>query len=212
MLNFQTYYHIYNHANGTDNLFRSDENYRYFLQQWSRYIKPVAFTYAYCLMPNHFHFLIRTKSEAEIRDNLNFKEKDLPGLILLFLFSKAKLRASPFENLAGLISKQFGNLFNSYAKAYNKQYNRKGSLFMKPFKSKQIPTEIDLITIVNYIHRNPIHHGFCENHEDWLHSSYHTYLSERPTKTRKDDVLDWFNGKDEFINFHKENMMLIDKS
>lgn len=61
-----TFYHIFNHANGSENLFRSDENYRYFLQQWGKYIEAVAGTYAYCLMPNHIHFLIRTRSEEEM--------------------------------------------------------------------------------------------------------------------------------------------------
>ncbi len=192
-LDFDTYYHVYNHANGDDNLFREEKNYIYFLRQWAKYIEPVAFTYAYCLMPNHFHFLIRTKSEEDV------KEQRLQHL-------------SGFENLTGVISKQFSNFFNAYAKAYNKQYDRRGSLFMRPFKSKEITSESYRIAIVNYIHRNPVHHGFCDGHEEWPHSSYHAYLSELPTKLQKDDTLAWFNGRDEFISFHKEDRALRDKS
>lgn len=193
-LAFDTYYHIYNHANGNENLFRSDENYQYFLRQWAKYIEPVAMTYAYCLMPNHFHFLIRTKSEEDVKEQQQIQH------------------LSGFENLTGVVSKQFSNLFNSYAKAYNKQHNRRGSLFMRPFKSKEITSENYLIAIVNYIHRNPVHHGFCEDYEDWPHSSYHAYLSDHPTKVRKEDVLGWFDGKDEFVNFHMEHKVLVDKS
>ncbi len=65
------YYHIYNRANGNENLFRERENYRYFLKQWEKCIPDVADTLAYCLMPNHFHFLIRTKGEVELMDFLN---------------------------------------------------------------------------------------------------------------------------------------------
>ena len=43
-----SFYHIYNHANGSENLFRSDENYYFFLKRWGKYIEPVAETYAYC--------------------------------------------------------------------------------------------------------------------------------------------------------------------
>lgn len=191
MLDFETYYHIYNHANGSDNLFREEKNYGYFLRLWAEKIDPVAGTYAYCLMPNHFHFLIRTRSEDELKT-----EPDLTGL----------------KNPSGLFSKRLSNLFNAYAKAYNKLYGRRGSLFMRPFKSKEIVSDTYLTAIVNYIHRNPVHHGFCKNIEDWPHSSYHAYLSEKPTKIQKGDILTWFAGKDEFVNFHKADKLLVDKS
>ncbi len=55
------YYHIYNHAIGSENLFRSDENYYYFLKKYALHISPIADTYAYCLLPNHFHLLIQIK-------------------------------------------------------------------------------------------------------------------------------------------------------
>ncbi len=42
----------------------------YFLNQWAKYIEPVAGTYAYCLLPNHFHFLIKTH---ELQSRLRIK-------------------------------------------------------------------------------------------------------------------------------------------
>ncbi|GHE54583.1 hypothetical protein [Roseivirga thermotolerans] len=59
-------YHIYNHANGNENLFKETENYNYFLGQWSKYIEPIANTLAYCLMPNHFHALVLMKRQEEV--------------------------------------------------------------------------------------------------------------------------------------------------
>jgi putative transposase len=172
-----TFYHIYNHANDPENLFRSDENYRYFLQQWSKYVEPVADTYAYCQMPNHIHFLIRTKDEIDLRN--------LPGL----------------EDLSGFISKQFSNLFNSYAKAFNKMYDRRGSLFNRPFKAKEITSDSYLTNVIFYIHHNPIHHGFTTKIEDWPHSSYHALISDKPTRLKRTEVLQWFGSKDAFIKF-----------
>jgi putative transposase len=55
------FYHIYNHAVADGNLFIEDANYQYFLKLWEKYSSPIAETYAYCLMPNHFHFLVRIK-------------------------------------------------------------------------------------------------------------------------------------------------------
>ncbi len=34
LLQPESFYHIYIRANGSENLFRKDENYRYFLKQW----------------------------------------------------------------------------------------------------------------------------------------------------------------------------------
>ncbi len=62
----ERFYHVYNHANGEENLFRQEENYHYFLKLWTKYIEPIADTFAYCLMPNHFHSLIRIKSRIDL--------------------------------------------------------------------------------------------------------------------------------------------------
>lgn len=58
-------YHIWNRGVNHSTIFRSDENYRYFLALYIQHIEPVAKTYAYCLLPNHFHFLVRTRTEEE---------------------------------------------------------------------------------------------------------------------------------------------------
>ncbi len=46
-----SYYHIVNHAIGDENLFRNNENYRYFLRKYAEYLPHVSDTLAYCLMP-----------------------------------------------------------------------------------------------------------------------------------------------------------------
>ena len=60
------YYHIYNRGIDSCNLFTEPDNYEYFLSLYDKYISPVADTFAWVLMPNHFHFLIRVKEELEI--------------------------------------------------------------------------------------------------------------------------------------------------
>lgn len=196
----EKFYHIYNHANGNENLFREEENYRFFLQQWDKYISPIAETYAYCLMPNHIHFLVQIKNDTEI---LN-----LGG------FESEKLHLTGFQNLSGVsstkISKCFSNLFNSYAKAFNNSYNRKGSLFHRPFKQKEITSEEHLKTLVCYIHRNPIHHGFCTDFTEWKHSSYHSYLSDKSSKIERTYILDLFDGKENFIEAHLQYIEPLD--
>ena len=182
----ETFYHIYNHANGFENLFQKEDNYRYFLQQWGKYITPVADTYAYCLMPNHFHFLIRTKADSVLLDLQGFK--NLGGL----------------ERSSKIITQHFSNLFNSYTKAYNKMYERKGSLFMSNFKHKEIKNNDYLTNVIFYIHHNPVHHGFVDTIQEWPHSSYHSLLSTKTTLLKRRAVHDYFGGISPLILFHQQ--------
>ena len=55
------HYHIYNRGNNREDLFREERNYRNFLQLYVRHVLPIAITFAYCLMRNHFHFLVRIR-------------------------------------------------------------------------------------------------------------------------------------------------------
>ena len=78
-----SFYHIYNRANGDEKTFLDDENYQFFLRQYKKYIHPFVDTYCYCLMPNHFHFLLKVKNEQELYQALlkvkNNKQSDLSG-------------------------------------------------------------------------------------------------------------------------------------
>lgn len=168
MLQFTTYYHIYNHANGDDNLFREQKNYPFFLKKYHQHIDPIAETIAWCLMPNHFHLLVKIKNEEEILSDF-FKASNsskVPN------FGRVK-EAIP----SNFISKQFANFFSSYTQSFNKIYNRRGSLFIKSFKRKEITDENYLRNLILYIHLNPIHHGFTRKVEEWKWSSYGCFNS-----------------------------------
>jgi REP element-mobilizing transposase RayT len=179
------YYHIYNHSNGSDNLFRSEENYIYFLKKYAKYFNPVADTYCYCLLPNHFHFLIKIKSELEIVD-----------------FFKGKKS----KDISDLLSQQFGNFFNSYAKSINNTYGRMGSLFNGSFKRKSVESETYFRNLIHYIHYNPVYHNFVKSIDDWPYSSYTSILSIKDSALKREEVLGYFNGLNTFKSFHKNRI------
>ena len=184
------YYHIYNHANGSDNLFLNSGNYRYFLQRYATFISPIADTFAYCLMPNHIHFLIRIKSESELQKAYQYKTKSTKILLE--------------ENIPNYISREFASLFSSYSQAFNRQNGRKGSLFMPNFKRKLVDSEQYFTQLVHYIHANPVHHGFVTDMQAWEYSSFHAFLSQKQTNLQRDEVLNWFGNVESFIRFHQE--------
>ena len=61
------YYHIYNRGIDGTHLFRERRNYPYFRQRYGHHIQPIAETFAYCLLSNHFHFLVRIRTIDEQR-------------------------------------------------------------------------------------------------------------------------------------------------
>ena len=59
------HYHIYNRGTNRENVFIEERNYAYFLRLYSKYIEPVAETYAYCLLRNHFHVFARIRDDRD---------------------------------------------------------------------------------------------------------------------------------------------------
>ncbi len=59
------FYHIYNRGNNREHLFLEERNFEYFLLLVVKHLLPVAEIYAYCLLENHFHLLVKTKDSKE---------------------------------------------------------------------------------------------------------------------------------------------------
>ena len=151
-----------------------------FSMLYAKYIEPVADTYAYCLLRNHFHLLVRIEEEQEIRSGVSLKTGQIP---------------SPTQ--------QFSNFFNSYAKGFNKTYRRTGSLFQRPFGRIRVSTDAYFVNLVHYIHFNPQKHGFVNDFREYPYSSYQTICSDMPTRLNRDNVLEWFNGRESFESIHR---------
>lgn len=187
------YFHVYNRANGFEKLFITASNYSFFLGKYKLYVSPYAETYCYCLMPNHVHFLLQIRSEEEIEAGLLNAEKEQGTGPL------EKFRAAPEK----FISKQFSNLFSSYAQAFNKQQRRMGSLFMKNFNRKPVTDEVYLKKLVHYIHNNPVQAGLCKSPEGWVPSSYSRIVNNDLSFTKGQEVVSWFDDLENFQAFHR---------
>lgn len=201
-----TYYHIYNHANGSENLFRKPENYRYFLQQWQKCIAPAAGTLAYGLMPDHFHFLVQIKEAAELAVFFESKKK---------LNKKNKYPSyypsegsKPSEGcLEKLISRQFSHLFNGYAQAYNRMYQRKGSLFIPNYIRNPLPPGEYPATVPACTHRNPAYPGFTRTLAGRPHSSYTVTVKDKPSFIDKKALCPRFGGRENLPAYRQQAVL-----
>ncbi len=182
---YDTYYHIYNRGTNRENIFREERNYTYFLKLYIQHIEPVTDTFAYCLLRNHFHVLVRIKSEEEIQadQTLRVSKKPLGSI-------------SP--------SQKFSDLFNAYAKAINRAYGRTGSLFQHPFGRVSVTSDRQFWNVIAYIHQNPRKHKFVDDFRDWKWSSYQALLSEQPTRLKRAAVLEWFGGSQRYMELHAQ--------
>ena len=136
------YYHLYNRTNNQELLFHDDDNYQFFLSKFQHHLSTSLSVIAYCLMPTHFHFLIRIESDDSL-----------------------------------LISKNIAVLLRSYTRAINKRFNRNGNLFQQNTKAKKIADENYLLTLISYIHQNPLRVKKCDRLKDWKYSSYQDLIT-----------------------------------
>ena len=209
-------YHIFNHANGFENIFRIEANFLYFLEKYRLFISPIAETYAYCLMPNHFHLVVRIRKreaiEALIRINndpsirYNFSKVATfdEGMSKISNFGKViKISDSEIEKY---LSKQFANLFSCYTQSFNKVYHRKGSLFIKNFKREPISDKSYFLNAIVYTHRNPIHHGFRETYHDWEYSSYSDIVDGVCDFIEISKLLTMTDGLESFKEIHRHSL------
>ena len=169
------YYHIYNKGINGCLIFENDENKNFFLKQFSKYLSETISIFAFCLMDNHFHLVIR----------LNDDEK--------------------------IVTQGFSNFFNSYAKAFNKENGRTGSLFEKHFKRIKLNDEEYLKQLILYVHLNPKHHLDLK-FDDYKYSSYQAIILNKETKIEREEVLKLFGGIENFIFSHNhKNDFLSEK-
>lgn len=121
--------------------------------------------FAYCLMSNHAHLLIKEE----------------------------------FEGL-GTIFKRIGG---RYVYWYNSKYKRNGHLFQDRFKSEIVEKEDYLMTVIRYIHQNPIKAGLVKEAKDYAYSSYREYVNPQENQLSDIDFVFDFVGREGFVKYHE---------
>ena len=125
-------YHVMMRGINHQNIFEEQEDYYQF------YI-----LYAYCLMSNHIHLLIRER-----------------------------------EDTIGMAIKRIAS---SYVYYYNHKYSRDGHLFRERYKSEPVNDMAYFVTLLRYIHQNPVKAGIVNKVNDYEFSSWHEYEDKNST-------------------------------
>ncbi len=195
------FYHVYNRGINSAVLFRTAEDYQQFLDSYTFYCFLALDTYAYCLLNNHFHFLVRVRTVEEQED-------------LFFLY-----RRQDQQRFYGLnyrhfkpqnSSRQLGHLFNSYTRSFNLRNDATGPLLEGRFKRIEVDNQLYRARLVCYIHRNPIHHRLAQHYGAYRWSSYKTFAPDSdPGFINRQEVYSWFGGRDGFQAAHEEMRLTL---
>ncbi len=201
----ETYFHVYNRSNNQEILFPTSKMKSHFLQLIDTRLGYLMNVYTWCLIPNHFHYLIKTKSPERALDFLSqLTTRKLTRTEKRFLAGEV-----PFQDLA---LKAWTAVFQSYASTFNNFYKRKGNLFYTPFKREIIENEMHFRSAVVYIHTNPVKHGLVEDFRDFEWSSWKNYEAAKRTTIMKNETYEIFGGRQAFLAAHeiKESLLLRD--
>ena len=134
-------YHVMLRGINQQQIFEDEEDYEKYLQILRECKAVSGFKlFAYCLMGNHIHLLIKPEQE-------------------------------PLEQV-------FKRIGGRYVYWYNVKYQRVGHLFQDRFKSEPVEDDSYFLTVIRYIHQNPVKAAICKEIEEYKYSSYRDYQNE----------------------------------
>lgn len=133
-------YHIIFRGMNRQNIFEENYDYSKMINILSDLKREMNFAiYAYCLMSNHGHLLLR-------------------------------------ECATGDVSMIMQRMLTKYAGWFNRKYERSGALIGNRYKSQPVENDEYLLSVVRYIHQNPLRAGLVPALSNYKWSSYPEYL------------------------------------
>ena len=162
-------YHVVLKGLDGRNIFLDDADRLMFIDKLKKARQAGGFKlYAYCLMDNHVHLLV--KEEEELGQSIK-------------------------------------RITVGYVQLHNNKYGRSGHLFQNRFNSEVVEDERYLITVLRYIHRNPLKAGMISKLEFYPWSSYPSIIQSYQTDQTLLDtqmIRDYFPKKSDFVRFSQE--------
>jgi hypothetical protein len=200
------FYHIFNRGNNYQQVFFEPFDQNLFLLKWREFIHPVARTFAYNLLPNHFHALVQIREEPlrmvfpPLKANFDWASPlwvprcEVPDLSTIDKYGTPRW-----------VSRGFTNFFISYERKMQKLRGFHGAVFHSPFKRIIVEDESYFDYLTSYIHFNGKKHGLKALAQiEQPFSSYLDLIGKEATFLEREFMLDRFGGREGFIRFHDD--------
>ena len=170
-------YHVYNRGNGTERIFFKDENYYYFLKQFKKYMGSLVDAFANCLLPNHFHLLVKVKINSPEIISESFRK-----FFISYSMSINKQECRKGSLLQrGFKRKLIEDERYFYAAIYYIHANAVHHGMVRDIKDYRYSSYNDLTLVKDDI------------------SSRDVIFEPRI----KEEIFNWFGGKEQFISYHE---------
>ena len=175
-----SFYHLYNRGNNRENIFFKRENYLFFLRKTKKHLLPHLDILAWCLMPNHFHFMVYAK----------------PNIIPERCSNDLRVMLRSYTRAINIQENRTGSLFQQNTKV--KPLDDEDSHGMTTNPLKDYP-----FICFHYLHQNPMKAGLVKRMEDWEMSSFKEYAqpdnNSLCNKTLAYQLLEIPENADQFI-------------
>ena len=166
----------------------------------------------------YYHIMVRGNNKKEIFKKEEEKEKFIEILNKNIAEDNWNLRAyCIMDNHVHLLieenEKEISQIMKkinvAYAMYYNKRNQTVGHVFQDRYRSEAVTDDTYLLTLIRYIHQNPIKAGTIKNIQDYKWSSYNEYIGKTKTGITNTDLLEMLSKNkkeaiEEFIEFHEE--------
>lgn len=91
-----------------------------------------------------------------------------------------------------------------YVYWYNHKYLRRGHLFQDRYKSEPVEDDAYFLTVLRYIHQNPLKAGLCNTCGDYVYSSYSEYLTPEDNSLTDVEFALRIISRQQFIEFNNQ--------
>ncbi len=199
---FDSHYHLVFKCHGDLLLFKTNENKHYFLRRFTFFLSQYIDCWAWCLLDNHAHMIIKVRSATDIEPAINL----LPEADRTISMKRWITEIDNEKRFNELMERQFGRFMVSYTNSYNKFFKRAGGLFQSPFRRSLIKDEAHLQQAIIYVHANPQRHGLIKDFRFYSFSSYQDIVLGNPSFVNISGVIDFFGGRKKLIELHEDYM------
>jgi len=196
----ESFYHIVCKSIDGILLFKEATDNHVFLKRFQQFTCPVFDVWSYCLLNNHTHHIVKTKSLTDGLENIKKLERKTESMKAFMSDQSGKL------HFGAMIERQMNSFLVSFANYANNKYLRKGGLFQKPFRRIQIADDTHLQQAIIYVHANAQKHNLVRDFKEHPYNSYSAIVNNDGSFTDTKNVIDFFDNVDNFKSIHKSQV------